>query len=77
MKDFIKITMWLFLFVFPVLLIVMILKYLRLEDEALLIAISVLLLSNFFIVSYITFVYGNKWTNKVYNSLKSIFNLKK
>ena len=77
MKDFIKITMWLFLFVFPVLLIVMILKYLRLEDEALLIAISALMLSNFFVASYIMFTYGNQWTKKVYNSLKSIFNLKK
>lgn len=74
MKDFIKISMWLFLFVFPVLIIVMILKYLRIGDQLLLFAISISLFSNFFIASYIVFVCGNKWTDKVYNSLKSMFN---
>lgn len=77
MKDFIKISMWLLLIILPVLIITVILKYLRIEGENLRFAISILFILNFFIASYIMFTYGNQWTNKVYNSLKSIFNLKK
>jgi CHASE2 domain-containing sensor protein len=77
MKDFIKITMWLLLIILPVLIITIVLKYLRMEGESLRLAISLVFFSNFFVASYIMFTYGNQWTKKVYNSLKSIFNLKK
>ena len=77
MKDFIKIAMWLSLIVLPVLLFVMVLKYLRIEGENLRIAMSIAFVVNFFVSSYLMFTYGNQWTKNIFNSLKSIFNLKK
>lgn len=77
MKDFIKIAMWLSLIVLPVLLFVMLLKYLRIEGENLRVAMSIVFVVNFFVSSYLMFTYGNHWTKNIFNSLKSIFNLKK
>ena len=77
MKDIIKIAMWLLLIVLPVLLFIMILKYLRVDGDALRVALSISFVVNFFVTSFLMFTHGNQWTNNVFNSLKSIFNLKK